>query len=70
MPVVGDSLRDLQCASRVGARPVLVRTGKGVKTESLLADEEPDNALENTLVFNDLADFTEALLQGDLDAIG
>jgi len=70
VPVVGDSLRDLQCASRVGARPVLVRTGKGVTTESLLADEESDSALENTLVFNDLAGFTEALLQGDLDAIG
>jgi hypothetical protein len=47
-----------------------VRTGKGVKTESLLADEEPDSALENPLVFNDLADFTEALLQGDLGATG
>ena len=70
VPVVGDSLRDLQCASRVGARPVLVRTGKGVKTESLLADEEPNSALKNTLVFNDLADFTEALLQGNLGAIG
>ena len=38
--------------------------------EARLADEESDSALENTLVFDDLADFTEALLQGDLDAIG
>ena len=29
---VGDSLRDLQAASAAGARPVLVRTGKGQKT--------------------------------------
>ncbi len=32
VPVVGDSLRDLQAARAVGARPVLVRTGKGRRT--------------------------------------
>ncbi|MFH4354585.1 MAG: D-glycero-beta-D-manno-heptose 1,7-bisphosphate 7-phosphatase [Neisseriaceae bacterium] len=30
--MVGDSLRDLQCISRLGGRPVLVLTGKGKKT--------------------------------------
>ena len=30
--VIGDSLRDLQAASTVGARPILVLTGKGEKT--------------------------------------
>ena len=30
--VIGDSLRDLQAASAAGARPVLVRTGKGEMT--------------------------------------
>ena len=29
VPAVGDSLRDLQAAQAVGARPLLVRTGKG-----------------------------------------
>ena len=29
---VGDSLRDLQAASLVGARPILVKTGKGKRT--------------------------------------
>jgi D-glycero-D-manno-heptose 1,7-bisphosphate phosphatase len=32
MPVVGDSLRDLQSAQAVGASPILVKTGKGQKT--------------------------------------
>ena len=32
VPVVGDSLRDLQAAVAVGAQPILVLTGKGQKT--------------------------------------
>ena len=31
-PVIGDSLRDLQAAIAVGARPILVLTGKGRRT--------------------------------------
>lgn len=31
-PVVGDSSRDLEAASRIGARPILVRTGNGERT--------------------------------------
>lgn len=34
VPVVGDSSRDLIAAASVGARPILVRTGKGNKTLS------------------------------------
>lgn len=33
VPVVGDSLRDLEAAFAVGARPILVRTGNGSRTE-------------------------------------
>ena len=33
VPNIGDSLRDLQAAAAVGAVPILVRTGKGAKTE-------------------------------------
>ncbi|MEY4718801.1 MAG: hypothetical protein RL563_1419 [Pseudomonadota bacterium] len=29
---IGDSLRDLQAASHAGAKPILVKTGKGLKT--------------------------------------
>jgi len=49
LPAVGDSLRDLQAAAAVGARPILVMTGKGVKTAA-------DPALPpETLTFPDLA---------------
>ena len=56
VPAVGDSLRDLQAAVGVGARPILVRTGKGEKT--LAAGGLP----ENTPVYADLADAVEHLL--------
>jgi D-glycero-D-manno-heptose 1,7-bisphosphate phosphatase len=49
VPAVGDSLRDLQAAEAVDAQPILVLTGKGVKTQ---ADPELP---ANTLVFADLA---------------
>ncbi|MCP4300526.1 MAG: D-glycero-beta-D-manno-heptose 1,7-bisphosphate 7-phosphatase [Gammaproteobacteria bacterium] len=50
VPVIGDSLRDLQAATAVGARPILVRTGNGQATELAL-----DGELEATEVFDDLA---------------
>ena len=56
VPVVGDSLRDLLAAATVGARPVLVRTGKGEKT--LATGGLP----ENTPVFADLSEVAEHLL--------
>jgi D-glycero-D-manno-heptose 1,7-bisphosphate phosphatase len=34
VPMVGDSLRDLQAAAAAGAHPVLVLTGKGKKTRA------------------------------------
>ncbi len=34
VPVIGDSARDLQAARRAGARPILVRTGNGRRTEA------------------------------------
>ena len=48
VPVVGDSLRDLQAAVAVGAKPYLVLTGKGETTRN-------DPALpEGTLIYPDL----------------
>ena len=38
VPVIGDSLRDLQAADSVDASPILVLTGKGKKTLSELKD--------------------------------
>ncbi len=34
VPTIGDSLRDLQAGSAAGCIPMLVRTGKGAKTEA------------------------------------
>jgi len=49
VPAVGDSLRDLQSAVTMGARPYLVLTGKGSKTQA--AGGLP----AGTRVFTDLA---------------
>ena len=39
VPVIGDSLRDLQAAAAAGALPILVRTGNRTKTELELPAE-------------------------------
>jgi D-glycero-D-manno-heptose 1,7-bisphosphate phosphatase len=49
VPAVGDSGRDLEAAVAVGAAPILVRTGKGLKTIAT-GDLPP-----GTRVFDDLA---------------
>ena len=54
VPVVGDSERDLVAARAVGARPILVLTGKGQATATRLG---PNNE-----VYADLAAATDALL--------
>jgi D-glycero-D-manno-heptose 1,7-bisphosphate phosphatase len=49
--MVGDALRDLQAAAAAGAKPVLVLTGKGRKTQ------KEGNLPPGTAVFPDLAAF-------------
>lgn len=39
VPVVGDSIRDIDAAEAVGARPILVLTGNGRRTVAALAAE-------------------------------
>jgi D-glycero-D-manno-heptose 1,7-bisphosphate phosphatase len=56
-PVIGDSLRDLEAARSVGARPVLVRTGNGRKTEDNLPAE-----LSTIEVYDNLGTAVAALL--------
>lgn len=53
--MVGDALRDVQAAAAAGARPVLVLTGKGQKTQA------EGNLPPGTQVFPDLATFAEHL---------
>lgn len=56
VPAIGDSLRDLQAAQSAGARPILVRTGKGAST---LQDTGLDPGIP---VYRDLASAVDALL--------
>lgn len=59
VPVIGDSTRDLNAAVSVGARPILVKTGKGLK--SIAEDDLP----EGTMIYEDLQTAVTALLAGD-----
>jgi D-glycero-D-manno-heptose 1,7-bisphosphate phosphatase len=61
VPVVGDSLRDIESARAVNAQPILVRTGKGSKAVYSSVEE-----LEGVPVFCDLAQAVNALLSGGL----
>jgi D-glycero-D-manno-heptose 1,7-bisphosphate phosphatase len=55
-PVVGDSLRDLEAAEQVGARPILVLTGNGEATRAAF------EGTEEVEVYADLAAVAEALV--------
>jgi D-glycero-D-manno-heptose 1,7-bisphosphate phosphatase len=57
IPVVGDSLRDLQAAQSVNAKPYLVKTGKGERT---IAKGEN---LDGVPVFDNLAAVVDELLK-------
>jgi D-glycero-D-manno-heptose 1,7-bisphosphate phosphatase len=57
VPVVGDSLRDIEAARAANARPVLVRTGNGHSTE-----QDKGKALRGVVVYDDLAAFASALI--------
>ena len=58
VPAIGDSLRDLVSAAKVGASPILVLTGKGKKTL------EAGGLPEGTRVFSDLAEAVQSLTEG------
>ena len=59
VPAIGDSVRDLQAARAAGARPLLVKTGKGLQT---LAHQELGGGVP---VFTDLASAVDAVLTPD-----
>ena len=56
VPSIGDSLRDLEASARLGAQPILVRTGKGEKT--LAKGGLP----EGTKIYADLAEAVATLV--------
>ena len=51
---VGDSLRDIEAATAANANPILVRTGKGEKTESIIPPDIP--------VFDNLSAVVDTIL--------
>lgn len=57
VPVIGDALRDLEAAAATGARPILVRTGKGETTAATLPAE-----LAKVEVYDDLAAAASVLI--------
>jgi D-glycero-D-manno-heptose 1,7-bisphosphate phosphatase len=60
VPAIGDSLRDIQAAQSAGAKPILVKTGKGQKT--LLEPKLP----QNIAVYANLEAAVDALLESQL----
>ncbi|MEN8175395.1 MAG: D-glycero-beta-D-manno-heptose 1,7-bisphosphate 7-phosphatase [Pseudomonadota bacterium] len=64
VPIVGDSLRDLEPAAALGARPILVLTGKG-------ADARTQGGLPpGTRIFDDLAAAADELLKEAASGVG
>lgn len=59
--MVGDSQRDLEAGIHKGCLPVLVKTGKGLKTLNSLSEKNPV-LFAQTKVFDDLRTFANQLL--------
>jgi D-glycero-D-manno-heptose 1,7-bisphosphate phosphatase len=58
---VGDKMSDLKAAHKIGATPVLVRTGHGEETESLLQKFSAEKIRKKAKVFDSLLDFAKVL---------
>ena len=56
---VGDNINDVKAAQAAGAKPVLVKTGKGEQTARLIAE----NNSMNVPVYEDLADVVNSILE-------
>lgn len=59
---VGDSISDIEAAYAAGALPYLVRTGKGERTLASIHAGDPESALFDVAVFENLAAVADALL--------
>jgi len=58
VPFIGDTINDIRTAHAAGAKPMLVRTGKGERTIASADAKE----LENIPVYENLAAATQAIL--------
>ncbi|MDF1780816.1 MAG: D-glycero-beta-D-manno-heptose 1,7-bisphosphate 7-phosphatase [Alcanivoracaceae bacterium] len=63
VPIVGDSLRDLECGVARGCTPVLVTTGKGQRT----LEKGIPESLGSVAVFATLENFVDAFLAAQQD---
>ncbi len=59
---VGDKLSDLRAAIKIGATPILVRTGYGSETEKQLKKYTYRDIKKRTKVFDTLLDFVEYVI--------
>ncbi len=57
---VGDNINDVKAARAAGAKPVLVKTGKGEQTAALIAE----NSTVSVPVYEDLADVVNSIIEG------
>jgi HAD superfamily hydrolase (TIGR01662 family) len=62
---VGDKLSDLKAASKMGATPILVRTGHGLETEKELNKFTYRELKKKTVIFDNLWAFAQALPWSD-----
>jgi D-glycero-D-manno-heptose 1,7-bisphosphate phosphatase len=62
VPVIGDSLRDIESGLTMGCSPILVKTGKGAKTLANLISENSPLLLQLP-IFDSLAHVAECLLK-------
>jgi len=58
IPAIGDSLRDLEAAKTLGCSPILVLTGKGIRTLTEL------NPLDHIPIFDNLSAAVDSILSG------
>lgn len=58
---VGDKITDLKAAMKIGARPILVRTGYGLETEKELNKFTYKKLKKQTLIFDNLWEFAQAI---------
>ena len=58
---VGDKMSDLKAAHKIGAKPILVRTGYGLETEKQLNKHVYKQIKKQTLIVDNLWEFAQAL---------
>jgi D-glycero-D-manno-heptose 1,7-bisphosphate phosphatase len=62
VPIIGDKVSDLELARAVGARGILVLTGKGSSTAAALRENADADADADAEIYKDLAAAVDAVL--------